>query len=114
MNTVELQGKIVSIYNGKNVSIVTLFVRNRDSVNLPQIVFTKKDRPMLFDFQEQEFVNIQGSMRTRGVEDADGKSHFEQYIRGMSIEKVGSLINLGLTLAELTNLRMRCFWRALS
>lgn len=89
MNTVELQGKISRIYNGRNVSIVQLYVRGEKKPNFPQIVFHKRDRAVLFDFNEGDFVNIQCVVKTRGVEE-DGDRFYDQFIKGISIDKVKS------------------------
>lgn len=102
MNNVELQGRIIRIYNWKNLSIVKLFIRNQGKPgsptlrSFPGIIFTQSDKAVLFDFQEGDYVNIQGALKVRWVDEENAeqqknrKHKYEQYIRGYSIEKVGS------------------------
>lgn len=90
MNTTELQGKILRIYNGKNVSIVTLFVGGTKRPNYPHVFFNKSDKAVLFDFQEGDYVNIRCAVKTRRVTEEDEKTSYEQNIKGLSIEKVKS------------------------
>lgn len=84
MNKVELQGKIIRIFKGKSVSILTLFV-NGYSKNYPQIVFNYQDKDKVDNFKLGDFVNIIGTIKVRGLRGDNGYQYYNQYIKGIEI-----------------------------
>ena len=89
MNVVELQGKIQNIYTGRNVTIVTLFIKGANN-NFPQVVFNASERGLVENYKKNDFVNIVGSIKVRGKRTEDGKLYFEQFIRGYLICPIGN------------------------
>lgn len=89
MNSVELQGKITSIFNGKGITIITLFVKGTRN-NFPQVSFIGADANLVKDFNEGDYVNVCGTVKVRGVTDKDGNNYFKQFLRGYSICSIGT------------------------
>ena len=87
MDTIELQGQIHKIYNGKRNTIVTLFVSGAKN-NFPQIIFMVNERTKISSFTEGDYVHILGCLKTRGIKNPNGTQSHCQFIRGMEISKV--------------------------
>lgn len=100
MNKVILQGKIQRIYEGRWVSIVTLFIHGYEN-NYPQVRFTGEYRENLKNFNEGDFVTIEATIKRRTLRNENDRRYFEQFIKGISIEpaetemsrKFGKLLN---------------------
>lgn len=89
MNTVEIQGRIRDIFIGRNVVIVSLFIKGEKN-NFPQVIFNFPERMLVENYKKGDFVNITGCIKVRAVKKEDGKNYFDQYIRGFTIYPVGS------------------------
>lgn len=83
MNKVELQGKVIRIFEGRRRTIVTLFVSGY-SKNFPQVVFTGADREQLAGIVEGDFVLIKGTIKTRTITENDNR-YYRQFIKGLEI-----------------------------
>ena len=97
MNEVTLQGRILRKWDGRNVSIITLFVEAENStkdnmvVNFPTILFNYADKSKLKEFKEGDFVNISGTIKVRNVmEKNSDQPHYHQYVKGILISPVRS------------------------
>lgn len=94
MNEVELQGRILRKWEGRNVSIINLFIeaegstRDNMRVNFPAVLFNYVDKEKLNDFKEGDFVNITGTIKVRTIRDGDGQSRYQQYVKGIMISHV--------------------------
>lgn len=89
MNTVELQGRIHNIYEGRFITIVTLIVNGTtnkgETVNFPQVKFTGQSREDVKNFKIGDYVNISGTMKVRSVTQKNGHNYFDQFIKGQMI-----------------------------
>lgn len=103
MNEVTLQGRILNIWRGQNVSIVTLFVEQsvpngETRVNFPNILINNTDISMLDGFKKNDFVNVVGTIKVRREEIYEPKPNeantyikrirFDQYIKGILFSHV--------------------------
>ncbi len=93
MDIVNLNGRIVNIFNGKNVGIVTLKVVDgsfkKKYTNYPQIVYKKNDKAVLFDFVKGNYVKIEGTIIVKNEKEEENLS-FSQFIRGARIFSISS------------------------
>lgn len=80
MSTVVLQGQISRIFNGKRADIITLYVRGRRT-NFPQVIFTGAGRGLLEGFKQGDYVNITGTLKTRGERQESGRILHSQFIK---------------------------------
>jgi hypothetical protein len=87
MNTVELQGRIYNIYKGKEVTIITLFIKDVRN-NYPRIIFRGEKREDADKYQKGDYVFISGSIKVRSTFAKDGTKYFEQFVRGYIIYPV--------------------------
>ncbi len=94
MNEVQLQGRIFSIWEGRNVAIVKLFIEQRlpnkeTKVNFPEVLFNRSDWSLLEDFSEGDFVHISGTIKTRTIINRETQRPlYQQFIRGGLISHV--------------------------
>ena len=100
MNEVEIQGRIMDMYEGRNVTIIKLFVesdgptRDEKRVNFPTIIFNYLDKSIIGAFKKNDFVNVKGTLKVRTefetIQDpATGRTfrrtNYHQFIRGLNV-----------------------------
>lgn len=86
MNSIELHGRIKSIYNGAKNTVVTLYIKGENRRgNFPQVIFSNARRSLVDGFEEGDFVKIEGVLKTRGERLESGRILHHQFIRGEDI-----------------------------
>ena len=84
MNKVLLQGQIVNIYKQEFFTAITLAIPNGSVINYPSIYFYKNEKEMADSYKKNDYVNITGQIKVRGVKNGD-KWYMKQYIKGSLI-----------------------------
>lgn len=85
MNKVELQGKIIRIFEGRNRTIVTMFVDGYGK-NYPQIVCNGEMRNKIKEYGVGDFIHVDGTIKVRTLTNEDGTRYYNQYIKALDIE----------------------------
>ncbi len=97
MNEVTIQGRILRKYTGRNVIILTLYVespgptKEETRVNFPTVLFNRAERKMVDQFDKNDFVNITGTIKVRGIRNEEtGRLEYQQFVRGYLVSTVRS------------------------